>query len=103
MPQDVGNLLQGRATLKHEGGGAVAELMWSMQATGETASGRRLPDYRSDYTGVNRHIEWRAVPHKDGPALYRRATIVKIVGDSSPSVGRQRQHVDTVGLATANV
>src|SRR6266496_3262424 len=73
--------------------------MWSMQPTGEAASGSRLTDHRPDYTRVNRNIEWRTVSHKHGTALCRRASFVKIAGNGMPGDGRQRQDVDAVGLA----
>src|ERR1035437_4192655 len=73
--------------------------MWSMQSAGEAASGSGLPDYRPDYTCVNRNIEWRTVPHKHGTALCRRASFVKIAGNGMPGNGRQRQNVNAVGLA----
>ena len=58
--------------------------MWSMQPTGEAASGSRLPDHRPDYARVNRHIEWRTVPDKHGTALCRRASFVKILAMACP-------------------
>ena len=76
--------------------------MWSIQAAGETASDCRSPDHRSDDPGVNRDIKGCAVPYKHGPAHCRRSALVKIVSDSLPSDRRQRQGVDTVGLASAN-
>ena len=45
VSQDVGNLFQARATLKHASGCAVAQAMWSMQSAGEAASGSSLPDH----------------------------------------------------------
>lgn len=70
-----------------------------MQPAGEAASSSRLPDYRPNYACVNRNIEWRTVPHEYGTALCRRAGLVKIAGNGMAGNGRQRQHVNPVGLA----
>jgi hypothetical protein len=99
VPQDIGNLFQGRATLKHVSGCAVAEAMWPMESAGEAASGSRLPDYGSDYTRVNGKIKWRTVPNKNGAALCRGASFLKIGCNGIPGGGRQGQDVDAVGLA----
>ena len=73
--------------------------MRSMQSAGEAASGSRLPDYRPDYTCVNRNIEWRTVPHKHGTAFCLGASLVKVTGNGMARDGRQRQDVNTVGFA----
>jgi hypothetical protein len=99
MSQDIGNLFQGRATLKHVSGRAVAQTMRSMQSASEATSGSRLPDHGSDYTRVNRNIEWRTVPNKHGTALCRRAPLVKIAGNGMSGDGRQRQDIDPAGLS----
>jgi hypothetical protein len=73
-----------------------------MESAGEAASGSRLSDYGSDYTRVNRTIEWGTVSNKNGAAVCRGTSFLKIRGDGIPGGGRQGQDVGASGLACAD-
>src|ERR1039458_2841494 len=102
VPQDVGNLLQGRATLEHPGGRTVTQAVRAMQSARETAASRRLPDDRPDHGGVDGNIQWSTVPDKDGTALGLWPTFAEIIGDGLTRDNRERQYVSALRLAHAD-